>query len=139
MSSEVYSYLYEKALEKGALDIYTESIFMKKNRPATKVSILCEEEKLEEFTELLLLETSTFGVRYNRYNRVKLERKFELIDTPYGKVRVKLGYYKGNVIKATPEYEDCKLISNQKEIPLYKVFNEINYIIKEKITSNLLT
>ena len=63
MSSEMYSYLYEKALSEGALDIYTESIFMKKNRPAYKVTIICNEEDIDKFTELLLSETSTFGVR----------------------------------------------------------------------------
>ena len=54
MSSEIYSYLYEKVLEEGALDIYTESIYMKKNRPATKVCILCQESDLDKFIEILL-------------------------------------------------------------------------------------
>lgn len=139
MSSEIYSYLYEVILEKGALDVYTENIYMKKNRPAIKLSILCEEEKLQEFIDLLLIETSTFGVRYNKFYRQKLDRKFKIIDTPYGKVKVKIGYYKDKIIKVTPEYEDCKLISNEKQIPLYKVFSEINYTIKEKIGLKLLT
>lgn len=131
--------MYDVILKKGALDVYTENIYMKKNRPATKLSILCEENKLQEFIELLLVETSTFGVRYNKFYREKLKRKFDTIDTPYGKVKVKIGYYREEIIKVTPEYEDCKLISNEKQIPLYKVFSEINYIIKEKITLNLLT
>ncbi|NJA28799.1 LarC family nickel insertion protein, partial [Clostridioides difficile] len=54
MSSEIYSYLYEKILDEKALDIYTESIYMKKNRPATKVSILCNESDLEKFIKILL-------------------------------------------------------------------------------------
>lgn len=139
MSSEIYSHLYDVILKKGALDVYTENIYMKKNRPATKLSVLCEEDRLQEFIELLLIETSTFGVRYNKFYREKLKRKFEEIDTPYGSVKVKIGYYKGRIIKVTPEYEDCKLISNENQIPLYKVFSEINYIIKEKIHLNLLT
>lgn len=139
MSSEIYSHLYDVILKKGALDVYTESIYMKKNRPATKLSILCKEEDLQEFIELLLVETSTFGVRYNKYYREKINREFKEINTPYGRVKVKIGYYKGQIIKVTPEYEDCKLISNEKQIPLYKVFSEINYIIKEKIHLNLLT
>ena len=89
MSSEIYSYLYEKVLEEGALDIYTESIYMKKNRPATKVCILCQESDLDKFIEILLTETSTFGVRYNIYNREELKRKFEIIDTKYGKIKVR--------------------------------------------------
>lgn len=114
MSSEIYSYLYEKILDEKALDIYTESIYMKKNRPATKVSILCNESDLEKFIKILLLETSTFGVRYNAYNREILERKFVKLDTKYGVVTVKLGYYKGKLVKVTPEYNECKTIAKMK-------------------------
>ena len=74
MSSETYSYLYERILEKGALDIYTESIFMKKNRPAYKLNVLCKEEDLEKFINLLLVETSTFGVRYATSTPVELPK-----------------------------------------------------------------
>lgn len=139
MSSEMYSYLYEKVLEKGALDIYVEHIYMKKNRPANKVCILCEEKDLENLIELLFLETSTFGVRYNKYNRAVLSRKFVELDTKYGLITAKLGYYDGKLIKATCEYEECKLISKAKGIPLIKVFNDINCIINQKIELNLLT
>lgn len=139
MSSEVYSYLYEKVLEEGALDIYTESIYMKKNRPATKVCVLCKELDLDKFIEILLIETSTFGIRYNKYNREELDRKFEKIDTEYGTISVKLGYYNNKLIKATPEYDECRTIAKNYSIPLNKVFLEINCIIKEKINTKLLT
>lgn len=136
MSSETYSYLYERILEKGALDIYTESIFMKKNRPAYKLNVLCKEEDLEKFTKLLLVETSTFGVRYQKLERSMLERKFEKLETKYGKVQIKLGYLNGELIKVTPEYEDCKIIVYREKLPLIKVFNEINCIISEKFFFN---
>ncbi|MDU4934867.1 MAG: nickel insertion protein [Peptostreptococcaceae bacterium] len=139
MSSEIYSYLYEKVLEEGALDIYTESIYMKKNRPATKVCILCQESDLDKFIEILLTETSTFGVRYNIYNREELKRKFEIIDTKYGKIKVKLGYHNNKLIKATPEYDECKIIAKNYNISLNEVFFEINCIIKQKINTKLLT
>lgn len=139
MSSEIYSYLYEKVLEEGALDIYTESIYMKKNRPATKVCILCQESDLDKFIEILLTETSTFGVRYNIYNREELKRKFEIIYTKYGKIKVKLGYHNNKLIKATPEYDECKLIAKNYDISLNEVFFEINCIIKQKIDTKLLT
>ena len=132
MSSETYSYLYERILEKGALDIYTESIFMKKNRPAYKLNVLCKEDDLEKFTNLLLVETSTFGVRYQKLERAMLERKFEKIKTKYGEIQIKLGYLNGKLIKVTPEYEDCKIIALREKLPLIKVFNEINCIISEK-------
>ena len=54
---------------------------MKKNRPAYKITVLCKEKDLDKFTKLLLVETSTFGVRYLKLKRVMLGRKFEKIET----------------------------------------------------------
>ena len=139
MSSEVYSYLYDKILEEGALDVYTESIYMKKNRPANKLSILCEKRNLQKFVELMLIETTTFGVRYHQYNRERLTRKFTKLDTPYGLITVKLGYFEGKLIKVTPEYEDCKIIAKKHKISLNQLLYEINYMINEKFDINLLT
>ncbi|WP_455538788.1 nickel pincer cofactor biosynthesis protein LarC [Terrisporobacter sp.] len=139
MSSEIYSYLFEKIMNEGALDVFTESIFMKKNRPAYKISILTKEEDLDKFIELLLTETSTFGVRYKKYNRAKLERKFLDLNTEYGFVKVKLGYYNGKLIKGKPEYEQCKKISINLNIPIQEIYNNINICLQEKIKKNLLT
>lgn len=139
MSSEVYSYIYEIFIDNGVLDIYTESIYMKKNRPATKLCILCKEEDLNKFVDLIILQTSTLGIRYTKYNRVTLNRKFTEIDTKYGKITVKLGYYNGKLIRVTPEYEDCKNIAKNKNIPLNSLINNINYLINKKFNTNLLT
>lgn len=139
MSSEVYSYIYEIFIDNDVLDIYTESIYMKKNRPATKLCILCKEEDLNKFVDLIILQTSTFGIRYTKYNRVTLNRKFTEIDTKYGKITVKLGYYNGRLIRVTPEYEDCKNIAKNKNIPLNSLINNINYLINKKFNTNLLT
>ncbi len=136
MSSEVYSYIYEIFIDNGVLDIYTESIYMKKNRPATKLCILCKEEDLNKFVDLIILQTSTFGIRYTKYNRVTLNRKFTEIDTKYGKITVKLGYYNGKLIRVTPEYEDCKNIAKNKNIPLNSLINNINYLINKKINNS---
>ena len=136
MSSEVYSYIYERFINDGALDIYTQSIYMKKNRPATKLCILCKEEDLNKFIDLMILQTSTFGIRYSKYNRVTLDRKFTKIETEYGKITVKLGYYNGQLIRITPGYEDSKKISINKNIPLNSLVNNINYLINKKFNIN---
>ena len=138
MSSEIYSYLFEKIMDEGALDVFTESIFMKKNRPAYKISILTKKKDLNKFIKLLLTETSTFGVRYKEYNRAKLDRKFIEVDTIYGKVKVKLGYYNNKLIKLKPEYEQCKLISKTLNIELREVYNEINKSINEKTYDSIV-
>lgn len=136
MSSEVYSYIYERFINDGALDIYTQSIYMKKNRPAIKLCILCKEDDLNKFIDLMILQTSTFGIRYSKYNRVTLDRKFTKIETEYGKITVKLGYYNGQLIRINPEYEDCKKISINKNIPLNSLVNNINYLINKKFNIN---
>ena len=139
MSSEIFSYLYEEILSIGALDIYTQSIYMKKNRPAVKLSVICIEDDLENIIEVILKETSTFGVRFNKYNREILSRKIKTINTIYGKVKVKLGYYDEKLIKVTPEYEDCKLIAKNLSLSLNKVYNDVNISIHEYFKSNMLT
>ena len=138
-SGEMLGFVMEQLLDQGALDVFFTSIFMKKNRPAYKISILTKKKDLNKFIKLLLTETSTFGVRYKEYNRAKLDRKFIEADTIYGKVKVKLGYYNNKLIKLKPEYEQCKLISKTLNIELREVYNEINKSINEKININLLT
>ena len=139
MSSEVYSYVYEKMINEGALDVYTQSIYMKKNRPAIKLCILCKEEDLNKFIDVIILETTTFGIRYNKYNRVVLDRKFTELETEYGNINVKLGYYNGKLIRVTPEYEDCKKIAKNVNLPLNSIVNQLNSIINKKFNLNLLT
>ena len=139
MSCEIYSYLFDKILNEGALDVYAQSIYMKKNRPAYKISILVEEKDLQKFTKIILEETSTFGLRYNKYNRCKLDRKLIDIDTKYGTIKFKLGYYNGKLIKAKPEYEQCKDIAFNLNVPIKEIYDSINISINEEIIENLLT
>ncbi len=138
MSSEIYSYLYEKLFELGALDVYTQSIYMKKNRPAIKLSVICEKEHLDKVIESILKETTTFGIRYNTFKRKVLERKHTKIETKYGNVSIKCAYYKDKLLKYAPEYEECKRIAKEFNIPLKKVYEDINstfqfLIEKEKV------
>lgn len=138
MFLEIYFYLYEKILDEKVLDIYIESIYMKKNRLVIKVLILCNELDLEKFIKILFLEISIFGVRYNVYNREILERKFVKLDIKYGVVIVKLGYYKGKLVKVILEYNECKIIVKNEDIFIKKVFVDINFRIKEEFSENLL-
>lgn len=132
MSSEIFSYLYEKLMEDGALDVYTQSIYMKKNRPAIKLSVLCNEIDLDKFIETILIETSTFGVRYHIYSRKTLLREFDKVHCEYGDVTVKIGYYKNKIVKVTPEYEECKMIAKRANISIKTVYDSINCSIKNK-------
>lgn len=139
MNSEIYSYLYEKVLQMGALDVYTESIYMKKNRPAVKLSVICEKEKLDEIIEFILNETTTLGVRYNKLHRRILERKVVKIKTKYGNVSIKLAYYNGRLIKYAPEYEECKVIADNFKVSLRTVYEDINYTTNKYLNSFNIT
>lgn len=124
MTGEQLGYVMEQLLEAGALDVYFTHIHMKKNRPGVKLSIICSLDKHEEMTKLLLTHTSTFGVRYTELDRAILEREFIELQLEHGVVRCKLGKLDGRIVKAVPEYEDCKRIAKNSSLPISMVFNE---------------
>lgn len=130
MNSEIYSYLYENIFNIGALDVYTQSIYMKKNRPAVKLSVLCEKENLNKIIEFILKETTTFGIRFSELKRETLDRKFINLKTTYGNISIKIAYYKDKIVKYTLEYEECKIIAQKYNIPLKDVYDNINYEVK---------
>lgn len=122
MSPEIVGYLMEQLFERGALDVFLTPIFMKKGRPATQLSILCIPSLRNTLSELLLLETTTFGVRYYTVDRLKLARDFVDLQTRWGTVRAKRGYLAGQLIKTVPEYEDCKRLADQHGVPLREIY-----------------
>lgn len=124
MSPEITGYLMEKLFERGALDVFLTPIFMKKGRPATKLSLLCALDYRDRLIEILLTETTTFGVRCYTAERSKLSRDFIEVQTRWGIVRAKRGYMSGQLIKAVPEYEDCKRLAEQNQVPLRQIYEE---------------
>ena len=114
----------EQLFERGALDVFMTPIFMKKGRPATKLSVLSTPSLRDTLSEMLLLETTTFGVRSYTVDRLKLTRDFVDIQTRWGIVRAKCGYLEGQLIKKVPEYEDCKELAEQYGVPLREVYEE---------------
>ncbi|CAH2211964.1 putative Pyridinium-3,5-bisthiocarboxylic acid mononucleotide nickel chelatase [Tepidibacter aestuarii] len=130
MNSEIYSYLYEEILNMGALDVYTHSIYMKKNRPAVKLCVLCEKDNLNKIIEYILKETTTFGIRFNEFKRETLDRKFIKLKTTYGNISIKFAYHKDKIVKYAPEYEECKIIAQKYNVPLKDVYDNINYDVK---------
>ncbi|RSL33504.1 nickel pincer cofactor biosynthesis protein LarC [Salibacterium salarium] len=136
MSGEALGYLMEKAFDKGALDVYFTPITMKKSRPATLITILTKPENVLVFEELLLRETSTFGVRKSQWERSVLHRRFQTIETAYGKMTVKIGYKDDDIYKITPEYEEAKVVAAENNIPLNEVYGNVRKAAKEQICSS---
>ena len=97
-------------------------IFMKKNRPATKLTVLCDLHTLDPIVDALFRETSTFGVRTYEVRRRKLHRLSQTVDTPYGPVAVKIGRWHGQVVQISPEYESCRQAARHCGVPLKDVY-----------------
>lgn len=124
LSPEIYDYLMDRLLECGALDVYLTPIGMKKNRPGTKLSLLAPPERLGELAGIIFRETTTIGLRISDMERLKLRREMAEVETPYGRVRVKISRV-GDGATIKPEYEDCKRIAKDKGIPLRDVYHEV--------------
>jgi len=122
LSAEVLGHFVEQALSLGALDVFHTPIQMKKNRPGVLLTVLCAEADADKFTELLLRETSSFGVRRHPAERRKLNREFISVTTAYGAVTVKLGRLDGVVVQAAPEFESCRKVAAEARVPLKQVY-----------------
>lgn len=125
MNPELYSYIENMLLEKGALDVYKSNIIMKKGRPAIKLSVLTTKNLVEIIEDILFTETTTLGVREYEVIKKMLKRDYEIIDTKYGELTVKKGLRNGNVIKVKPEYEECKVLAMKNEVPITDIYLEV--------------
>jgi pyridinium-3,5-bisthiocarboxylic acid mononucleotide nickel chelatase len=124
MNPQIYGYFQEKALAAGALDVFTTSVQMKKNRPGTLLTVLCRPADAQGLMSLIFAETTTFGVRSYTAQRRVLPRESVKVKTKFGEVRVKLSRVNGRVLHAAPEYEDCRKLAEEKNVPLQRVINE---------------
>ena len=127
MSPQIYGYFVDQALAAGALDVFSSSVQMKKNRPGLLVTLLAEPENLNRLIDLVFRETTTIGVRTHEVRRRTLQRELVAVATPLGEIRVKVSRLNGTMLNAAPEYEDCQRIAAQKGIPLKEVLALANF------------
>jgi uncharacterized protein (DUF111 family) len=97
---------------------------MKKNRPGTLLTVLCRPEDTDALMSLIFAETTTFGVRTYRAQRRALPREWVNVSTSYGSVRIKLSRSNGHILHVTPEYDDCRKLAVEKQVPLQQVISE---------------
>jgi pyridinium-3,5-bisthiocarboxylic acid mononucleotide nickel chelatase len=107
-TAELLGVVMERLFGAGALDVWFTPIQMKKNRPAVMLSALCEEAVRDALAEIILNETTAFGIRIDRVRRLKLARRMTTVATEFGEISVKLGLKGDQVIQATPEFESVK-------------------------------
>src|ERR1039458_1833822 len=121
-TGEILGHFVETALATGALDAFHTPIQMKKNRPGVLLTVLCAETDADKFCELILRETTAFGVRKTIAERRKLRREFAEVKTAFGKVTVKIGKLGGKVVQAAPEFESAKALAAQKKVPVKLIY-----------------
>ncbi len=126
VTGEVLGNFSEKAFAAGALDVFHTSIQMKKNRPGVLLTVLCAVSDADKFSEMILRETSAFGVRRTTAERRKLQREFQKVKTQFGEVTVKIGKLNGKIIHAAPEFESCKKLAAEKNVSLQEIFKTVN-------------
>jgi uncharacterized protein (TIGR00299 family) protein len=123
---EIMGYVMEKLNSSaGVLDAWLQTIYMKKNRPAFKLSIICTLKEENNIAELVFKETSTLGIRRETVNRYCLEREKQLLKLPYGEVEVKVAKLDGEIVNSSPEYESCKKLAKKTGKPLKEIYRDV--------------
>ncbi len=121
MNPQIYDYLIGSTLDMGALDVFLSPAQMKKNRPGTLFTIICQPHLVERFADFLLRETTTIGLRWRLDNRLKARRTIREVQTQYGPVKCKVAETDNGIVNISPEYEDCKRIALERKVPLKEV------------------
>ncbi len=133
MNPEYYEHIISQLFLEGALDVSLSSIIMKKNRPASKLTIISQPSCIDKLSSIVFQETSTFGIRINEIWRRSLNRESISVSLPSGDVvRVKIGKLDNKIISASPEYEDCRKIATKIGKPIKEIYQEIYRLIPTK-------
>jgi uncharacterized protein (TIGR00299 family) protein len=122
MSPELFGYVQERLFEAGAADVWFVPIQMKKNRPATLLSVICPHDREEAVVGLLLRETSTLGVRISEVGRREANRENLEFESSLGPAAVKVKRLEGEEPQVAPEYEACRRLALQHDLPLAEVY-----------------
>lgn len=128
-SGELLGYVMERLLEAGAKDVHYTPVFMKKNRPAYQLNVICKHADVETMEEIIFRETTTIGIRRFDLRRCELPRSMEEIETSLGKAAVKICAYKG-MKKAYPEYESVKKLAQENHITFDQAFRAIKEAVE---------
>ena len=130
-SGEVLGFVMERLMKAGARDVHYVPVFMKKNRPAWVLNVICKEEDIETLQNIIFEETTTIGIRYSRMERTILPRETRTLPTPWGEVLAKVCILNGKE-QLYPEYESVAQLSREKEIPFAEIYRYIVLANKDK-------
>lgn len=130
-SGEVLGYVMKKLFKAGAKDVHYAPVFMKKNRPAWELTVICGEEKAEKLEQIIFTETTTIGIREYPLMRSILNREEKEVETVYGKAAVKQVTF-GDMTRAYPEYDTVKKLAKKNKVPFMDVFDAVKEAAKKK-------
>jgi uncharacterized protein (TIGR00299 family) protein len=125
MNPEFCEYISEKLFKAGASDVFFTNIMMKKGRPGIVLNTICETESADILKNIIFTESTSLGIRTFPFRKDTLVRKFETIQTIYGDVKIKRSFYMDKEVSVKPEYDDCKRIAIEKNIPIKEVYNTV--------------
>jgi len=129
MSSEQLVYAEERLFDAGALDVYKTPIIMKKGRSAIKLTILAQEKDIKQIQRTLFTETTSIGMRMYPVEKVKIERRFETVETEFGPISLKKAYFEGELVNVKPEYEQIKAYALETGLSIKEVYRRINKLL----------
>ena len=124
MNPERYDFILEQLFNAGVSDAWMAPVIMKKSRPANKLSVLCSPEKVAAIKSIIFNHSTTIGLREYPVKKSMLERIEKIVETKYGKIRIKQSIYNGKIVRSKPEFDDCKAIALSKKINLEEVESE---------------
>jgi pyridinium-3,5-bisthiocarboxylic acid mononucleotide nickel chelatase len=125
MNPQIFEYVMEQLFRAGALDVFLTQVIMKKSRPGVMMTVLCDKKQREKLIGIILQETSTIGLRFYETKRKVMQRETKTVKSSFGMVKVKISKSGDDILKKSPEYEDCKKIARRLNIPLMEILNKI--------------
>ncbi len=121
LSPQVYEVVMERLFEAGALDVYLTPVIMKKCRPGTLLSVICEATLIDAVSTVIFEETTSIGVRIDERKRICLHREIKTVETEYGSISLKIARRQNQVLNIQPEYEECKAAAKKHQVPIKRV------------------
>ena len=137
-TGETIAFAFNQLFEAGAQDVYTTPIYMKKNRPATMLTVLCRESLIPKMEDVIFTHTTTIGIRKFPVERTILPREIRAIDTPWGKAHIKYVTWKGHIY-AYPENDDIAVISEKHGLSYPEVYAVVKALAYDAIHSDAFT
>jgi pyridinium-3,5-bisthiocarboxylic acid mononucleotide nickel chelatase len=126
MNPQIFDHVIDMLYKAGSLDVSLTQLIMKKGRPGIKMTVLCDERRKEVLMKIILRETSSIGMRYYEASRKTMQREIRTVDTEFGKIRFKFSTLGEEIIKVSPEYEDCRKIARSLNVPLIEIMKRLH-------------